>query len=49
MVILDGNPFREPSILWDESKTRTVIKDGQIISTGSLQGAADITLGVPVA
>jgi imidazolonepropionase-like amidohydrolase len=49
MVVLDGNPFHEPAILWDESKTRTVIKDGQIISTGSLRGAADFPLNVPVA
>ena len=49
LVVLDGNPFHEPSILWDESKTRTVIKDGQIISTGALRGAADVPLNVPVA
>jgi imidazolonepropionase-like amidohydrolase len=49
LVVLDGNPFHEPSILWDESKTRTVIKDGQIISAGVLRGAADLPLDVPVA
>jgi imidazolonepropionase-like amidohydrolase len=32
MVILDGNPFDEPSILWDEDRTRTVIKDGQVLT-----------------
>ena len=49
LVVLDGNPFYEPSILWDESKTRTVIKGGQIISAGALKGAADLPLDVPVA
>ncbi len=32
LVILDGNPFDEPSILWDESRTRTVIKAGHVVS-----------------
>ncbi|GAB5077530.1 hypothetical protein ARTHROSP310_06720 [Arthrobacter sp. AD-310] len=32
LVILDGNPFDEPSVLWDESRTRTVIKAGRIVS-----------------
>jgi imidazolonepropionase-like amidohydrolase len=27
-VILDGNPFEEPSILWDQTRSRTVIKAG---------------------
>ena len=49
LVVLDGNPFHEPSILWDESKARTVIKDGQIISAGALLGARDLPLDVPVA
>lgn len=31
LVILDGNPVDEPSVLWDESRTRTVIKAGQVI------------------
>ena len=44
LLVLDGNPFDEPSILWDESKTRTVIKDGRIVSTDALRGAA----GLPV-
>ncbi|WP_205571719.1 hypothetical protein [Arthrobacter celericrescens] len=47
--MLDGNPFHDASILWDESKARTVIKDGQVISSGALRIAADITLNVPVA
>ncbi|MGO4587727.1 amidohydrolase family protein [Paenarthrobacter sp. 2TAF44] len=42
LVVLDGNPFHEPSVLWDESRTRTVIKDGQIISAGALWAAADM-------
>ncbi|MGO4248404.1 amidohydrolase family protein [Paenarthrobacter sp. RAF54_2] len=42
LVVLDGNPFHEPSVLWDESRTRTVIKDGQIISAGALPGVADM-------
>jgi len=32
LVILDGNPVDEPSVLWDESRTRTVIKAGQVIT-----------------
>src|SRR4029079_2933098 len=49
LVVLDGNPFHEPSILWDETKKRTVIKDGQIVSPGALLGAGDLPLDVPVA
>jgi imidazolonepropionase-like amidohydrolase len=49
VVVLDGNPFRDPSVLWDESKARTVIKAGQIVSPGALRGAADFALNVPVA
>ncbi|UKA59010.1 metal-dependent hydrolase family protein [Arthrobacter sp. FW306-2-2C-D06B] len=32
LVILDGNPVDDPSVLWDESRTRTVIKAGRIIT-----------------
>ncbi len=32
LVILDGNPVDDPSVLWDESRTRTVIKEGRIIT-----------------
>lgn len=32
LVILDGNPFDEPSVLWDESRKRIVIKGGDIVS-----------------
>jgi hypothetical protein len=32
--MLDGNPFEEPSILWNESRPRTVIKDGHIVAAG---------------
>jgi imidazolonepropionase-like amidohydrolase len=32
VVILDGNPFDEPSVLWDESRTRTVIKAGNVVT-----------------
>ncbi len=32
LVILDGNPVEEPSVLWDESRMRTVIKAGQVIA-----------------
>lgn len=31
-VILDGNPFRDPSVLWDEAKPRTVIQAGKVVS-----------------
>jgi imidazolonepropionase-like amidohydrolase len=32
LVILDGNPFAESSVLWDESRSRTVIKAGNVVS-----------------
>lgn len=32
LVILDGNPFDKPSVLWDESRNRTVIKAGRLVS-----------------
>jgi len=31
VVILDGNPFEEGSILWDDSRPRTVIQAGTVI------------------
>lgn len=30
-VILDGNPFEDDSVLWDETRPRTVIQAGQIV------------------
>jgi imidazolonepropionase-like amidohydrolase len=36
LVVLDGDPFEEPSILWDEGRTRTVIKDGHVVATGDM-------------
>lgn len=36
LVVLDGDPFEEPSILWDEGRTRTVIKDGNVVATGDM-------------
>jgi imidazolonepropionase-like amidohydrolase len=38
LVVLDGDPFDEPSILWDEGRTRTVIKDGHIVTAGDMKG-----------
>jgi imidazolonepropionase-like amidohydrolase len=32
LVILDGNPVDEPPVLWDESRTRMVIKAGQVVT-----------------
>jgi imidazolonepropionase-like amidohydrolase len=32
LVVLDGNPFDDPSVLWDEKRARTVLKDGRIVS-----------------
>ncbi|MHC6218933.1 metal-dependent hydrolase family protein [Arthrobacter sp. MMS24-S77] len=32
LVILDGDPVDDPSVLWDESRTRTVIKAGQVVT-----------------
>lgn len=30
-VILDGNPFDDPAVLWDETRPRTVIHDGRVV------------------
>jgi imidazolonepropionase-like amidohydrolase len=30
-VILDGDPFVDPAVLWDHNRSRTVIHDGRII------------------
>lgn len=29
-VILDGNPFDDPAVLWDESRARTVVQGGRV-------------------
>ena len=31
VVVLDGNPFDEPSVLWDESRLRVVVQDGRVV------------------
>jgi imidazolonepropionase-like amidohydrolase len=31
LVLLDGNPFDDPAVLWDERRPRTVIKSGAIV------------------
>ncbi|MCW2132357.1 metal-dependent hydrolase family protein [Arthrobacter sp. VKM Ac-2550] len=31
LVLLDGNPFQDPSVLWDDSRKRTVIKAGAVV------------------
>jgi imidazolonepropionase-like amidohydrolase len=36
LIVLDGDPFEEPSILWDESRPRIVIKDGHVVATGDM-------------
>lgn len=36
LVILDGNPFDEPSVLWDGSRNRTVVKAGRVVASGGL-------------
>jgi imidazolonepropionase-like amidohydrolase len=41
-VVLDGNPYDEPSILWDESRARTVIKAGRIVGTSALSEISDL-------
>jgi imidazolonepropionase-like amidohydrolase len=33
VVVLDGNPFDSPSVLWDEGKPRVVIQNGSLITT----------------
>lgn len=30
-LILDGNPFEDPALLWDEARPRTVIHDGRVV------------------
>jgi imidazolonepropionase-like amidohydrolase len=32
VVILDGNPFEEPSMLWDEHRARVVVQGGQVVN-----------------
>lgn len=34
-VLLDGNPFEDPSVLYDESRPRTVIQAGRLIPYGT--------------
>jgi len=43
MVILDGDPFEEPSVLWDGSRNRTVIKAGHVVSSAGLPAGRDAT------
>lgn len=31
LLLLDGNPFDDPSVVWDESRPRTVIQSGVVI------------------
>ena len=31
LVVLDGNPFEKPSVLWNRSEGRTVIKSGRVV------------------
>ncbi|GAB3533175.1 amidohydrolase family protein [Arthrobacter tecti] len=31
-VVLDGNPFEDPAVLWDESRARTVIQGGNVVT-----------------
>jgi len=30
-LILDGNPFEDPAVLWEEERPRTVIHDGRVV------------------
>ena len=32
LVILDGNPFDKPSVLWTQSEGRKVIKAGRVVA-----------------
>ena len=49
LVILDGDPFEEPSVLWDGNRNRIVIKAGRIVSADGLPAVAmDVALsGAP--
>ena len=31
VVVLDGNPFEEPSILWNEHRARVVVQSGRVV------------------
>jgi imidazolonepropionase-like amidohydrolase len=42
LVILDGDPFEEPSVLWDGSRNRTVIKAGRIASSSGLPAIPNV-------
>lgn len=40
VVLLDGNPFDDPSVIWDEQRPRTVVQGGRIVA------ASRATVGV---
>ena len=31
VLILDGNPFDEPAVLWDEERPKIVIQNGRVV------------------
>jgi cytosine/adenosine deaminase-related metal-dependent hydrolase len=31
LVILDGNPFDDPAVLWDARRDRTVVQSGRLV------------------
>jgi imidazolonepropionase-like amidohydrolase len=31
LLLVDGNPLEDPSVLWDESRPRTVIQRGVVV------------------
>ncbi|MDR6685388.1 imidazolonepropionase-like amidohydrolase [Arthrobacter sp. 1088] len=35
-VMLDGNPFEDPAVLWDERRSGIVIKAGRVASSSGL-------------
>ena len=48
LVILDGDPFEDPSVLWDGSRNRTVIKAGRVASSSGLSAMPNVPRDISV-
>jgi imidazolonepropionase-like amidohydrolase len=35
LVLLDGDPFEDPSVVWDEQRPRTVVRAGHVVTGGA--------------
>jgi imidazolonepropionase-like amidohydrolase len=40
LVLLDGDPFEDPSVLWDAARPRTVVRAGAVVHTDAVGAAA---------